>query len=61
MLTPLRSVAIVVEDRPILRLNVDGTTVDYELRRGQLLLLAQQALAAFQQDDRMTTPAHTPG
>jgi hypothetical protein len=46
---PLRSAQIVFEDRPILRLNINGDSVDYELRWTQLLLLAQQALAAFQQ------------
>jgi hypothetical protein len=45
--TPLRP-----KDRPILRLNINGATVDYELRRSALLLLAQQALAAFQQGER---------
>jgi hypothetical protein len=49
---PLRSAQIVVEDRPLLRLNINGVSVDYELRRSQLLLLAQQALEAFQLAER---------
>jgi hypothetical protein len=49
---PLSSAQIVVEREPLLRLCfADGATVDYELRPTQLLLLAQQALAAFQQGE----------
>jgi hypothetical protein len=38
---------IVLEDEPILRLVIDGTSVDYSLRRTLLLLLAKQALEAY--------------
>jgi hypothetical protein len=50
---PLKSAAIVVEDAPLLRLVLaDGSCVDYTLRHSLLLLLARQALAAFQQGER---------
>jgi hypothetical protein len=44
---PLASAQIVLEDEPILRLVIDGTSVDYALRRSLLLLLAKQALEAI--------------
>jgi len=44
---PLNSAQIVFEDRPLLRLNINGDTVDYQLRPTQVLLLAKQALAVL--------------
>jgi hypothetical protein len=43
----LASAQIVLEDEPILRLVIDGASVDYSLRRSLLLLLAKQALEAY--------------
>jgi hypothetical protein len=43
----LRSVQIVFEDRPLLRLNVNGKCIDYPLREEQLIPLALQALNAI--------------
>jgi hypothetical protein len=44
---PLASAQIVLEDEPILRLVIDGTCIDYALRRTLLLLLAKQAIEAI--------------
>lgn len=41
-----RSVQIVVEDKPLLRLNFGGGITDIELNANQLLGLARQALEA---------------
>jgi hypothetical protein len=49
----LMSVQIVFERAPLLRLFfASGDCVDYPLRQTQLLLLAQQALVAFQLGER---------
>jgi hypothetical protein len=49
----LTSVQVVFEDAPLLRLcDTDENYTDHPLRRTQLLMLAQQALAAFQLSER---------
>jgi hypothetical protein len=43
----LQSAQIIFKDRPILRLTIDGRSIDYDLREGQVLLIAKQALDAL--------------
>lgn len=41
-------VQIVFEDKPVLKLIIDGKVTGYPLRETQLTMLAKQAIEAFQ-------------